>query len=94
MGSVGTSWTDWTRKAGGWALIAVGIAGCILPVIPGIPFLIAGLIILARDYAWARFALRRVKRWVVQARRRSRARRAAAAARAATGVRSKGVGEA
>ncbi|HEY1964595.1 MAG TPA: PGPGW domain-containing protein [Acidobacteriaceae bacterium] len=94
MGAVGNRWSDWTRKAGGWTLLAVGIAGCILPVIPGVPFLIAGLIILARDYRWARFILRRVKRWVVQARRRARARRAAADARTAAGVRGKGVGEA
>ena len=93
MSGVGDSWSNWARKAGGWGLLALGIAGCLLPVIPGVPFLIAGLIILARDYKWARFALRRVKRWVVQARRRARARRAAAEARAATGVRSKGVGE-
>jgi uncharacterized protein len=92
MDAAGASWSDWTRKAGGWALLAIGIAGCVLPVIPGIPFLIAGLIILARDYEWARFALRRVKRWVVEARRRSRARRAAAAARAVN-VRDNGVGE-
>ena len=94
MRAVGASWSDWTRRAGGWALIALGIAGCVLPVIPGVPLLIAGLIILARDYAWARRELRRVKRWVVRARRRSRARGAAAFARAAEGVGGKGVGEA
>ena len=38
-------------RPGGWALLAIGIAGCVLPVIPGIPFSLAGLIILARDYA-------------------------------------------
>lgn len=90
MGAAGVSWNDWTRKAGGWGLLVVGVAGCVLPVIPGIPFLIAGLIVLGRDYAWARSGLRRVKRWVVAARRKARARRAAAAAR----VRSNGIGEA
>ena len=94
MGIVGASGKGWMRRAGGWVLLALGIAGCILPVIPGIPLLFAGLIILARDYAWARSALRRVKRWVVEARRRTRARRAAAAARAAADIRNKGVGEA
>jgi uncharacterized protein len=56
-------------------LLAVGIAGCVLPVIPGIPIALAGLFILARDYAWARAALRKAKRKVVAMRRQVRARR-------------------
>ncbi len=65
----------WARKAGGWCLLVVGIAGCILPVIPGIPLALAGLLILARDYAWARSALQKLKRKVVRMRRRTRAKR-------------------
>lgn len=75
MGAMETGRNSWARKAGGWGLIAAGIAGCILPVIPGIPLLLAGLIILSRDYAWARGALRKVKRKVVAMRRRTRAKR-------------------
>jgi len=67
--------SNWARKTGGWFLITAGIAGCVLPVIPGIPLLFAGLIILARDYAWARSALRKAKRKVVSMRRRARAKR-------------------
>lgn len=64
--------SSWARKAGGWCLLAAGVAGCVLPVIPGIPLALAGLIILARDYAWARSALRKAKRKAASMRRRSR----------------------
>jgi uncharacterized membrane protein YbaN (DUF454 family) len=76
MDGMGAIRNGWARKAGGWALLAVGIAGCVLPVIPGVPFALAGLIILARDYVWARGALRSTKRWLVRMRRRARAKRA------------------
>jgi uncharacterized membrane protein YbaN (DUF454 family) len=73
--SVGTGQkSGWLRKATGWGLLLAGVAGCILPVIPGIPLVIAGLLILARDYAWAKAALRRTKRWAVKIRRRARSR--------------------
>jgi uncharacterized protein YqgC (DUF456 family) len=55
--------------------LLAGIAGCILPVIPGIPLAIAGLIILARDYAWARILLHKAKRKLVAMRRKARAKR-------------------
>lgn len=31
-----------------------GLAGAILPIIPGFPLLIVGLLILAEDFIWAR----------------------------------------
>jgi uncharacterized membrane protein YbaN (DUF454 family) len=37
----------------GWVLLALGVAGLFLPLLPGIPLALAGLVILARDYAWA-----------------------------------------
>ena len=77
MGAVETGRNGWARKAGGWGLLVAGVAGCILPVIPGIPLLLAGLIILARDYAWARSALRKVKRKAVSMRRKARVKRTA-----------------
>src|SRR5690242_1250421 len=40
-------------EALGWALLAAGIAGLLLPILPGIPLAIAGLLILSREYAWA-----------------------------------------
>jgi len=75
MGPMGTGRNGWARKAGGWGLLVAGVAGCILPVIPGIPLLLAGLLILARDYAWARAALRKLKRKVVSMRRKARVKR-------------------
>ena len=77
MGAVETGRNGWARKAGGWGLLVAGVAGCILPVIPGIPLLLAGLLILARDYAWARAALRKVKRKTTSMRRRARVKRTA-----------------
>jgi uncharacterized membrane protein YbaN (DUF454 family) len=47
----------------GWMLLALGAAGLVLPVIPGILFLLIGLTILSVEYAWAR-------RWVDALRRR------------------------
>jgi uncharacterized membrane protein YbaN (DUF454 family) len=63
------------RKVGGWFLLVLGLAGCVLPILPGIPFAIAGLIILARDYSWAKTALRKAKRQAVAMRRRARGKR-------------------
>ena len=41
------------------ALIAVGIAGLILPVLPGWPFIIAALVMLASVNRWIRHVLHR-----------------------------------
>lgn len=41
------------RKIVGWAFIAVGLLGIILPIIPGIPLLIVGLMTLATQHRWA-----------------------------------------
>lgn len=49
------------RETGAWLLILAGLAGCILPVIPGIPLLIGGLAILAVDRPWAARLLHHVK---------------------------------
>ena len=51
------------RNAGGWTLVILGVAGLILPVLPGIPLLIMGLVLLSADYRWARTCLRMVKLW-------------------------------
>ena len=42
--------------------LLLGIAGAILPIIPGSPFLLIGLIILADDFPWAR----RFTNWAFQ----------------------------
>lgn len=45
------------RLVGGWTLIVLGVLGCVLPIAPGIPLVLAGLALLAVDYPWA-------KRWL------------------------------
>lgn len=41
-----------------YILLLIGVAGVILPILPGIPFLVVGLAILARQSPRARLALR------------------------------------
>jgi hypothetical protein len=38
----------------GWALLMLGCAGLVLPVLPGVVFLIVGLSFLSLEYEWAR----------------------------------------
>ena len=38
----------------GWILVLLGIPGVVLPILPGVPLMIAGLLILGRYYAWPR----------------------------------------
>jgi len=58
-----TGWRRWGSLAAGWLLLIAGLAGFVLPVIPGIPLLLAGLGLLAYEYVWARRLLERVKAW-------------------------------
>lgn len=48
--------------AAGWAFLLLGMTGFILPVIPGIPFLLVGLLILSGEYVWAARLLTIVRR--------------------------------
>lgn len=62
----------------GWALLAAGLSGLVLPVIPGIPLLIAGLAILSSQHRWARGLMVWLKRrsrsaWSAMAGRRHNA---------------------
>lgn len=45
----------------GGTLVILGLSGLVLPVIPGIPLLIAGLAMLATEFAWAEVLLNRTK---------------------------------
>jgi hypothetical protein len=45
----------------GWSLIVLGVAGLFLPVLQGALFLIAGLLILSKEYAWAHNVLGRLR---------------------------------
>jgi hypothetical protein len=51
----------------GWLLVCVGVLGIVLPVIPGLPLLVAGLVVLSTRYTWASFCLNWLKRRVKQA---------------------------
>ena len=50
------------RIIGGFALLGLGIVGLFLPILQGIAFIIAGLLLLAREYHWARNLLNWVRR--------------------------------
>jgi len=52
------------RTAAGWMLLLLGVAGLMLPILPGVPLLIAGLVMLSTEYTWARKWLRRLKLWI------------------------------
>jgi len=52
--------TRWVRRPGsvwrlivGWVCIGLGLLGIILPIIPGIPLLGGGLVLLSTQYHWA-----------------------------------------
>lgn len=62
------------RTLMGFAMILLGIIGIILPIL-GFWLFPLGLAILAADYAWARYVLRKTKDGLTYARRRMDARR-------------------
>ncbi|HZI38565.1 MAG TPA: PGPGW domain-containing protein [Acidimicrobiia bacterium] len=55
-----------TRRAAltltGFVLVAVGLAGLLLPVLPGWVLIIAGFAVLSREYAWAHSGLALARR--------------------------------
>jgi hypothetical protein len=59
----------------GVTLILTGLAGIVLPVLPGPLLVIAGLAVLASEYVWARRALEMARRRFNQARALARRRR-------------------
>jgi uncharacterized membrane protein YbaN (DUF454 family) len=54
-----------TRNLAGYALLVAGVAGCFLPLLPGIPLLIAGAAVLGWDHPlvrpWAKYLRRKQK---------------------------------
>ena len=48
----------------GGTLVVLGLTGLVLPVIPGVPLLIAGFALLASEFTWAEVLLNRTKRHV------------------------------
>ena len=59
----------------GFALILLGLAGLVLPILPGWLFIIAGLAVLATEYAWAERTLDAAKRRARQAANKMRRRK-------------------
>ena len=51
----------------GSTLVGLGLLGLVLPVIPGVPLLIAGFALLATEFAWAEVLLNRTKHHVTKA---------------------------
>lgn len=45
----------------GWALVALGVVGMVLPILPGIPLLLVGLFVLSSEYVWAHHLLRKIR---------------------------------
>ncbi len=44
----------WARIIGGFALLVLGVIGLFLPFLQGIAFIVLGLLLLSREYHWAR----------------------------------------
>ena len=52
-----------TQVVLGVLLIALGVVGCVLPILPGIPLLIAGIALLGPKHPLVRPFAERVARW-------------------------------
>ena len=50
------------RKILGWTCILLGLPGLILPLLPGIPLLVLGIVLLASQHQWAHNLLEWAKR--------------------------------
>ena len=47
--------------AAGWSFVALGVLGIILPILPGLPFLVIGITVLSAEYVWARKLLQKLR---------------------------------
>ena len=55
---------SWQRKLAGIALLVLGVAGLVLPILQGVLFLALGLFVLRDQYPWARRGMARLEaRW-------------------------------
>jgi uncharacterized protein YqgC (DUF456 family) len=48
------------RAIAGWFLLAVGVLGCLLPIMPGIPLLVAGAALLGSEH----WLVRKLQSWL------------------------------
>ena len=69
------------RIAGGFVLLVLGVVGLFLPVLQGTAMIVAGLLLLAPEFPWARRLLLWAKRRFRRARERFSARTGKAAKR-------------
>ena len=51
------------RTVAGLMLIGVGLIGLLVPVIPGIPLLIAGVALVGTNHPWIRPVIARLRAW-------------------------------
>ena len=51
------------RVAAGLALLGIGAVGTLLPALPGIPLMVAGMAVLGPDHPWSRAITNRLRRW-------------------------------
>jgi uncharacterized membrane protein YbaN (DUF454 family) len=51
------------RLAAGVTLIGLGLLGLLLPVLPGIPLLLAGAALLGANHPWVRPFMARIRLW-------------------------------
>ena len=51
------------RTVAGLTLITIGLVGILLPIIPGIPLLLAGVATMGRDHPLLRPVMARLDRW-------------------------------
>ena len=49
---------------GGGLLVLLGILGSALPVLPGMVFLVAGLLLWSTEFRWAKQLLTRLRQWI------------------------------
>jgi len=50
------------RIIAGFVLLGFGLIAILIPVLPQVPFIVAGLLLLAREFHWARRLLEWAKR--------------------------------
>jgi uncharacterized membrane protein YbaN (DUF454 family) len=51
------------REISGFALLIAGLVGCLIPLIPGSPMVIAGAALLGADHPRIRPSIRRLEQW-------------------------------
>lgn len=51
------------RMVTGLTLMALGVIGMLLPIMPGIPLLIAGVALLGTNHPWVRPLMARFRLW-------------------------------